>query len=48
MRSCDAFSTCFPIFRGRLAPAVIMTIVSMLDYFYKSREVLGFGKRSAR
>ena len=45
----DAFSTCFTIFSWLvLLAAVIMTIVSMLDYFYKSREVLGFGKRSAR
>ncbi len=45
----DAFSTCFTIFSWLvLLVAVIMTIVSMLDYFYKSREVLGFGKRSAR
>lgn len=31
-----------------LAAAVIMTIISMLDYFYKSREVLGFGRRKQR
>jgi nicotinamide-nucleotide amidase len=28
-----------------LFAAVAMTIISMLDYFYKSREILGFGKK---
>lgn len=31
-----------------LALAVIMTLVSMLDYMYKSREVLGFGKNKSK
>ncbi len=45
----DGFAMCFTIFSWLvLLAAVVMTIVSMVDYFYKSREVLGFGKRSAR
>ena len=41
------FDTGFTIFSWVvLAAAVIMTIISMLDYFYKSRELLGFGKRN--
>ena len=43
----DGFATCFTVFSCLvLLAAVVMTIVSMIDYFYKSREVLGFGKRS--
>lgn len=45
----DGFAMCFTIFSWIvLLGAVIMTIVSMVDYFYKSREVLGFGKRTDR
>lgn len=45
----DGFSTGFTAFSWLiLAAAIVMTIVSMLDYFYKSREVLGFGRRANR
>ena len=45
----DGFATFFTIFSWIvLLAAVVMTIVSMLDYFYKSREVLGFDKRTDR
>lgn len=43
----DAFATGFTVFSWIvLLAAVIMTIVSLLDYFIHSKDVLGFGKRS--
>lgn len=45
----DGFAKAFMAFSWLvLLAAIIMTIVSMLDYFYKSREVLGYGRRDGK
>lgn len=42
----DAFAMGFTVLSWLvLFATVVMTIVSMVDYIYKSREVLGFGRR---